>query len=183
MKKKIITVIIFAIVLSFIGIIIWNKVNYISTDEIFQEKKEQFYENQESFEKVIAYVSEFDFRSITVNNDMRTDVVVDGITFRLTEWESDYTLSTYETKALLSQLMNNDENAMILNIIGENSSMSIKYDKKSYNLLAVLFSIKDTRLEDAWGSLIWYNSNYEPRGDWFYPLNDNWTIAAMGVGY
>lgn len=183
MKKKMITLTIFVAVFLFVGIIIWNKVNYISTDEIFQEKKEQFYENQESFEKVIAYVSEFDFRSITENNEMRTDVVVDGITFRLTEWESDYTLSTYATKALLSQLMNSDESAMILNVIGESSSMSISYDKKSYKLLAVRFLIEDTRLEDAWGSLIWHDSNYEPRGDWFYPLNDNWTIVAMGVGY
>lgn len=182
MKKKIISVIIFAIMFSFIGIIIWNKINHKSTDEIFQEKKEQFYENQESFEKVIEYVSEFDFCSITENNEMRTDVVVDGITFRLTEWESDYTLSTCTTKALLSQLMNSDESALILNVIGESSSMSISYDKKSYNLLAVRFSIEDTGLEDVWGSLIWYDLDYKLGGG-FYPLNDNWMIDAMGVGY
>lgn len=102
MKRKWIKFIIFAIVFFFIGIIIWEKINHKSTDEIFQEKTELFYENQESFEKVVEYVSGFDFRSITENNEMRTDVIVDGITFRLSEWESDYVLSLYPKKIIIT---------------------------------------------------------------------------------
>lgn len=183
MKRKVIKLIIFAALMIFTGIIIWKKISYISTDEIFQEKSEQFYENQESFEKIITYVSNFDFRSIIENNEIKTDIMVDGIMFRLMERENDYTLSPISTSKLLQQLTNSDGNALILSVIGEGSSMSISYDKKRYNILAVRFSIEDTRLEDAWGSLIWHNLTYKPMADWEYPLDENWTIATMGVGY
>lgn len=182
MKKKIITFTIFAAVFLFVGIIIWNKSKHKSTDEILQEKAEQFYENQESFEKIVAYASGFDVRSITENNKMRADVVIDGITFRLKEKESEYVLSHYPAKTLLSQLMDSDENEPVVNVIGERSSMSICYDKKSYSNIMVVFSIEDSRMENVMAKLIWHNSDYEPKGDLIYSLNDNWTIAAMGMG-
>lgn len=182
MKRKWIKFIIFAIVFFFIGIIIWKKINHKSTDEIFQEKTELFYENQDGFEKIVEYVSGFDFRSITENNEIRTEVMVNGIMFRLSEWESDYVLSLYPKKELLSQLMNNDEKEFILRVIGESSRMSVGYDKKSYNIVVIRFSIKDKRLENIMANLVWHNSDYEPMADWVYFLDDNWLIECMGLG-
>lgn len=183
MKNKIIKFSIFAAVFLCIGSILWNKINHESTDEIFQEKTEQFYENQEKFEKIVEYVSGFDYSSITENNEMWTDVMIDGIVFRLTEGRRGYVISLYPTKTLLLQLMDSEEKELVVNVIGESSDMDIYYDKKSYNILAVYFSIEDTRLEDARGSLVWHNLTYKPMADWEYPLDENWTIAAMGVGY
>ena len=179
MNKKIVRFAIFAVIFFFAGIFIWKKINHKSSGEILQEKAEQFYENQENFEKVIAYISELDYRSITENNEIRTDVIVDGITFRLSEWESEYILSLYPAKILLSQLLNNDERAAIIDIIGE-SRISIYYDK-NYNNTSVVFSIEDVGLEHEMTRLVWHNSDYEPSGDWIYQLNDNWMIISLGV--
>lgn len=88
-----------------------EKINYKSTDEIFQGKSEQFYENQESFESIVEYVNRFDLRSITENNEMWSDVKIDGITFRLEKLgrEDYYGLSLYSTREVLLQLLNTDK--------------------------------------------------------------------------
>lgn len=184
MKRKVKMFIILTTVFLFVGkLILFPKDINKSVDKILQKKAEQFYENQESFEKIVTYVSEIDFCSITENNEMWTDVIIDGIMFRLEDGRNNYALSYYPTETLLSHLMDDDENTLVINVIGEDSDIDIYYDKKSYNIVAVHFSIEDTRLKYARASLIWHTLDYEPKGDWIYPLDDNWTIAAMGVGY
>lgn len=183
MKKKIIRFIIFVAVFLLIGIIFWKKINEKSEEEIFQEKVEQFYENQESFEKIVAYVSGYNYHQITENNKMWTDVIINGVTFRLEEWRNNYTLSLYSRKELLSQLLNDDEYTSFINVIGEESRMEICYDKKSYTVKFIIFTIYDTRIENVMASLIWHNpqSDYETLTSWVYPLNANWLIECMGL--
>ena len=79
--------------------------------------------------------------------------------------------------------MNNDEKELILRVIGESSRMSVGYDKKSYNIVVIRFSIKDKRLENIMANLVWHNSqsNYETLTSWVYPLNANWQIECMGL--
>lgn len=180
--KKVIKFIIFATVILFIGSIIWKRISHKSTDEIFQEKAEHFYENQESFEAIVEYVRGFDFRSIIESNKMWSDVKIDGITFRLEKlgMEDNYGLCLYSTKELLLQLLNTDKKTSVVHVIGENSDMTICYEKKKEDIITIIFSIEDKRLENVMARLVWHNSDYEPMADWVYPLNENWTIIALG---
>lgn len=187
MKNKKIEFIIFAVVIFIVGIFIWKKSTHKSrneiVEEIYQEKAEQFYENHESFEKIVTYVNDFDFRSITEDNESGAEIIIDGISFKLLDskkWENSYTLNLYSKRTLFLQMLEEDEKTSVVNVIGEGRSMIIYYDKNNYKVNCINFTIYDTRLKFAEANLTWHTSDYELIADWVYPLNENWTIAFMG---
>ena len=187
MKNKKIEFIIFAVVIFIVGIFIWKKITYKSrneiVEEIYQEKAEQFYENQESFEKIAAYVNDFDFCSITEDNESGAEIMIDGIRFKLFDskkWESSYTLDLYSKRTLFLQMLDEDEKTSVVNVIGEGRNMVIDYDKKNYKVNYINFTIYDTGVKFAEANLAWHASDYELIADWVYPLNENWAIAFMG---
>lgn len=59
--------------------------------------------------------------------------------------------------------------------------MTIRYEKKKYDIITITFSIEDARLENIMANLVWHNSDYEPMADWVYYLDDNWLIECMGL--
>ena len=187
MKNKKIKFIIFAVVIFIVGIFIWNKSRHRTrneiVEEIYQEKAEQFYENQKSFEKIVTYVNEFDYRSITENNEAGADVMIDGIKFKLFDRKGNYKLELYSKRTLLLQMLDDDEKTSVVNVIGEDRSMGIYFNKNDYMVNCINFSIYETRLEFATANLVWHTSDYELIADWIYPLNENWTIAVMGEGH